>query len=344
MGVLALTNAILVHTDVIEVWHLFALGLFQGAIFAFNMPARQALLAEILSERDLMNGIALSNAAMNLTRIAAPSIAGILIALAFFGLTGVFYLIAFFYLIVVLTLFRLPHSLVPKDRPPRAMTEEIGEGLRYIRSSSVLTTLIGLAFVVTMLGMPYMTLLPLFSRTVHHVGSEGLGMMSTFAGLGALVGSLVISTLSDHPRKSQMQLVAGIGFGAFLFTFAAATTFEFALVGLMLMGFCATIFMSINNTLVMMYSEPEYHGRVMSVYMMTWSFMPIASLPMTVAADGIGPQATLATAGIVISLCVLMVALLNPKYRRLETLPGMNYFAHHSVSQRAEPVSSTSDR
>jgi MFS family permease len=337
MGLLSLINAILVHAGVIEVWHLFALGLFQGAIFAFNMPARQALLAEILSEKDLMNGIALSNAAMNLTRIAAPSLAGILIALAFFGLTGVYYLIAVFYLIVVISLFKLPRGIVPL-RANRAMLDEIGEGLNYIRASSVLTTLIGLAFIVTLLGMPYMTLLPLFARTVHQVGSEGLGMMSTVSGIGALVGSLVVSSLSDHPRKSQMQLMAGIGFGAFLFVFASAMSFQFALGGLMLMGFCGTIFMSINNTLVMMYADPEYHGRVMSVYMMTWSFMPIASLPMTIAAEEVGPQATLAAMGLVISVCVFAVALLNPKYRRLQTLPGTSYFAPH-VPARAESAS-----
>lgn len=327
MGGLALTNAVLVHTGAIQIWHLFALGLFQGAIFAFNAPARQALLAEILDERDLMNGIALSNAAMNLTRIAAPSLAGVLIALAFFGLTGVFYLIAVFYIIVVLSLFKLPHAKLSADRLPRAMKEEIAEGIGYIRARSVLITLIGLAFIVTIFGMPYMTLLPLFARTVHHVGSEGLGLMSTFAGLGALVGSLLIGSLSESPRKSQMQLMAGIGFGVFLFTFASAPNFELALFGLTMMGFCGTIFMAINNTLIMMYTEPEYHGRVMSIYMMTWSVMPIASLPMTVAADGVGPQATLAAAGLIIAVSVMAVAWLNPKYRRLETLPGVNYFS-----------------
>lgn len=319
MGLLALINAILVHTGVIQVWHLFVLGLLQGMVFAFNMPARQALVAEILGDRELMNGVALNNAAMNMTRIVAPSLAGVLIAVHFVGLTGVYYLIAAFYLLVIAGLLRLPRLERTSERPRQAMHKEIRAGLRYIQGNTVLLTLIALAFVATILGMPYMVLLPIFARSVHHVGSEGLGLMSTASGIGALAGSLVIASLTDYPRKAQLQLIAGIGFGLFLMVFALAVSFPLALAGLVIMGFANTGFMAINNTLIMMYAVPEYHGRVMSVYMLTWSFMPIASLPMSLIADQVGAPATLAVAGAFIALFVLAVALLSPAFRRMET-------------------------
>jgi MFS family permease len=335
MGLLALFNAVLVHMGVIQVWHLFVLGLFQGSIFAFNMPARQAFLPEILGERDLMNGIALNNAAMNVTRIAAPSLAGVLIAIPFVGLTGVYYLIAACYLVVIVSMLQLPKSRTHPERVRQPMVKEIGVGLSYIRSSHILMTLIGLAFVATFLGMPYMTLLPIFARTVHHVGSEGLGLMSTLAGVGALIGSLFVAGMSEHRRKTQLQLLAGIGFGLSLLLFASAVNFPIALSGLMLMGFSQTFFMATNNTLVMLNTSPEYHGRVMSVYMMTFSFMPVAALPMSVLADAVGAPWTLSVAGGLVAAIIFTVSVLNPKYRQLETAPRWSQEEQHLVGPGA---------
>lgn len=322
MGVLALLNAILVHAGVIQIWHLFVLGLFQGTVFSFNAPARQALAAELLGERELMNGIAMLNSARNMTRIAAPSVGGVLIALPFIGLTGVFYLIAAFYLAVLANLVQLPRMQIHRGRVQESMLKEIGAGLHYIQVSPTLLTLITLAFVMTILGMPYMTLLPIFARTVHHVGSEGLGLMSTVAGVGALIGSLAVATMADHPRKPQLQALAGITFGVVLFLFAAAPNFPIALFGLTLMGFMHTSFMAINNTLVMMHTTPEYHGRVLSVYMMSWSFMPIASLPMSMLADHLGAPVTLSAAGLLIAIIILVVVLLTRRSQPVAMTPA----------------------
>ena len=322
MGVLALIAAILVHTGAIQIWHLVLLGFGQGTVFSFNMPARQSLIPELVAEGELMNAVALNNAAMNMTRIVGPSLAGALIAVPFVGMTGSFYLTAALYLVVVLTLLRIPPTGVAAGRQHRPVVEEMGEGLRYIGSHGYLLTLMGLALVPTVLGMPYQMLLPAFAGDVLHVGSVGLGVMGAAAGAGAVAGALGVASMSNSTRRSEVQLAAGVGFGVALLFFGASGLFGVSLVALVLVGMMSTAYMAINNALLLSSSQPEFHGRVMSVYMLTWSLMPLAALPMSMAGDAVGVQPTVATAGAIIALFVLAVAVFYPAYRRAGTAAG----------------------
>lgn len=317
MGLLALINAALVFFGVVQVWHLFVLGLFQGSIFAFNMPARQAMIAELLGERDLPNGIAMTNGAMNVTRIVAPSIAGILIAVPFFGLKGIFFLIAGLYLVVVYSLFHLPRMEARAKPKRRPVTEEIRAGMTHMRTSPALLILLALAGTFGVLTMPYMILLPIFAKTVHDVGSEGLGLMSTVSGVGALAGSLLVAMISSSPRAARLQVFTGIATGLSLLVFASAVNFPMALVGLTMLGFFSTVFTAINSTLLMLHSSPEYYGRVMSIYMMTFSISPIAGLPLSMLADKIGAPWTLSATGLMTAVVVLALVTLAPAYRKM---------------------------
>lgn len=321
MGLLALFNALLLQFHVIQVWHLIVLGLIQGSVFAFNMPARQAMIAEFLSGEELMNGIALNNAAMTSTAIIAPSVAGVLIAVPFVGLTGVYYLIAALYLVVIFSMFQLPAAPPRPGRIRQSMVKEIAAGIAYTRSNPLLLTFLALSLLSTALAMPYQTLLPIFARKVFVVGSGGLGLMSTSVGVGALAGSFFVAAMTAHPNKTRIQWIAGVGLGAFLAVFAAAPSFPIALLGLAFMGFCNTTFNAINGTLLMTNTAPEYYGRVMSLSMMTFSAMPIAALPMAAMADATGAPITLAVAGVALGVIILCVGLMNSRYRQLDTRP-----------------------
>lgn len=317
MALVALTTALLVQTGVVQIWHLVMLGVAQGATWSFIVPARQALVPELVGEDELTNALALNNSAINVTRIVGPSAAGALIAVPLVGLPGVFYLMVFLYALVVLTLLRVPTTGRAAGREVGPILQEIGIGVRYVTGRSALMVLLGLAFVAVLLGMPYNILLPVFAEDVHQVGSVGLGLMSTFVGMGAILGSLVIAYFSNYPGRATLQLVLGMGFGIGLFLFGGAPIFVLALAALSLMGFMVAGYMTLNNTLIFIHAERRFHGRVMSVYMLTWSLMPLSALPMTALADVVGAQAVMAVAGILVFVVIASVGIFYPGYREL---------------------------
>lgn len=317
MSLVALTTALLVQTGVVQIWHLVMLGVAQGATWSFIVPSRQALVPELVGEDELANALALNNGAINATRIAGPSVAGGLIAVPLVGLPGVFYLMVFLYGLVVLTLFRVPRTGRAAAGEVGPISEEIGIGVRYVAGRPALVVLLGLAFVAVLLGMPYSTLLPVFAEDVHDVGPVGLGLMSTFVGVGAIVGSLVIAYFSTYPGRATLQLMLGMGFGLGLFLFGGAPIFALAVAALSLMGFMVAGYMTLNNTLIFIHAERRFHGRVMSVYMLTWSLMPLSALPMTALADVVGAQAVMAAAGILVFLSIASVGIFYPGYREL---------------------------
>jgi MFS family permease len=188
-----------------------------------------------------------------------------------------------------------------------------------------------------------------FGDGIHRTASA-IGFMGTMSGVGALMGSLSVATLSDYRRRTQIQLAAGIGYGLFLSFFAMQNNFHLAIVALVGVGFMSSFFQSLNSTMVMTASDPEYYGRVMSVNMLTFSLMPIGSFIMGYIIDAldymdIGPveltgvQIAYFGAGLVITLFVLAVSIFNPSYRKLEQddLKGFATVAR-PPSVVAEPV------
>jgi MFS transporter, DHA1 family, staphyloferrin A biosynthesis exporter len=319
IGLTAVINAILVITGSIQVWHLFVIGLIQGSAFAFNMPARTALIGEAVGKDDMANAIALNNAAMNMSRVAGPGLAGFLIAWPLVGPGGVFIIMAAGYAYVVWTISRLTVGRIVESTGPTRRTgrEQLIDGLLYIRRSPSLVTLLSLAVVPILLGMPYQILLPVFALGVLNVGAEGMGLMQMASGVGALVGSLGVAALGTYEHKATLQLAFGVLFGLSLVLFAISNSFILALLILPIVGAMASAYMAINNALVMANTSRELYGRVMSVYMMTFALMPLGGLPAASLADAIGPQLTVALAGGLLAAVVAAIAVLVPSYRQI---------------------------
>ena len=341
---IAIAVAALVATGAINLPYLILTGVLQGMIFSFGGPARNSFVPEIVGEKHLLNAIALNSAAMNLTRIAGPSLAGALVALPWIDIQGVFVIQAAFNSISAVMLAALPFMLrnaAPQSEPVLAravrnsrasMTREFLDGMRYIIASPILLTLLLMGLVPTFLGMAYQAFLPVFAKDVFGNGidrnSEGLGLMMTMTGLGALVGSLVVASLQDYPRRTVLQLFAGLGFGLAVAFFAAQTSFVLAIAGLVAIGFMANFFQALNSAMVMSASDPAYYGRVMAVNMMTFALMPVGTLPIGFIADRVGTisqpyelagiQVALFGAGVLIVAFVLAVTVRNRAYRELE--------------------------
>jgi MFS family permease len=307
--VLALANAVLVQTGVIQVWQLVLIGLFQGIVFPFTMPTRQALIPQLAGENNLPNALAMDSAGRNLNRVLAPSLAGVLIA---WHPTIAFYTVAVFYFMSAVTLLRLP-STAPTVNPSGNAMQQMLFGFRYMMGRRRLLILIGMAFLAVVLGMPFQQMLPVFQAAVLNVGPEKLGFMYAAVGAGALAGSLIIAYRSDDPHRQRFQLIAGVCFGALLIAFALSQNLGFSLVMLVMIGVCSEIFMTINRMLVLLNTDSHLYGRVMGTYAMTFSLMPIATLPMGALVDAIGAPHTVAGAGFLLALAVLILSLVLPK-------------------------------
>ena len=317
VGALALITAVLITVDAMTIPILFVLGLVQGTVFAFNMPARQALLPELVPRERLMNAVALNNAAMNATRIVAPAVAGVLMGLA--GVDAVFYLQAAVMILVVVILTRLPRgtSHIAGAERRGSIAKEIGIGLRYIWTSSDLRLLMLMAFVPVVFGMPYISLLPGFAHDDLEVGEAAFGLLSTVAGIGGLAGALGIASQSGGARLPLMQALMGLGYGLSLIGLGLLSVpfgYPGALAALVVLGLCSMGYMTLNNTMIMGATKPEFHGRVMSVYMLTFSIFPLMSGPLGVLADQTGAVRTFVFLGSTILLFIVAVIALRPRY------------------------------
>jgi MFS family permease len=305
VAVFALINAVLVHLGVIEIWHLVVLGLAQGVANPFTMPTRTALIPDLVPERQIANALALESTGRNINRIVSPALAGILLAI---NPALAFYAIAITYGLAVLTLYRLPAGLRGEGAKGGAF-REMGAGFRYVFERPSLFALLGLAYVPILIGMPFQNLLPIFQRDVLRISEEALGFMYTSVGVGAIIGSIIVAGLSDSPHKARMQIASGVAFGIFLCLFALSRNYALTIVLLLLVGFFSTGYLSFNRMLVGLQTERAMYGRVMAIYGMTWSIMPIALLPYGALVDVFGVSATVAAGGILVALFVTAIAL-----------------------------------
>lgn len=317
LGISAAGIAALALTHQLAIWHLYVLGFTQGTSFAFNMPARQAFIAELVRPDRLRSAISLNNATMNFARIAGPALAGVLLAVPTLGVGGLFATIAAMYGLVIAMVARLPSGRVADPSESRGGWQQLVAGIDHIRSNRTLLALLTLGFVPLFFGMPYQTLLPVFAERVHGTGSIGLGLMNTAVGAGALLGSLAVAVLARVGRLGRIQMWLGVGFGLALVGFGLAPSFPLAMVALSAVGFAFAAYAAVNQTLVMEQTDREFHGRVMSVYLMSFGLLPVATFPQAWAADLIGAPAMVAIAGAVAAGAVLLTALLMPSYRRI---------------------------
>lgn len=318
IGASAAALAVLVLTGVVQIWMMMLVALVMGTCFAFNMPARQSFVAEIISRKRLMNAIALNNAGMNMSRVVGPALAGFLIGKPWIGMGGVYVIMALMYAFVVASLFRIKdRGSDPASRKSSGLASLI-EGLRYIRSNSVVMALLMLAFAPVVLGMPYQEMMPVFAEDVFHVGPSGLGTLMMVNGIGALLGSIAVASMTNVSRRGLVQLGLGTMFGLALALFAFSGDYHLALIAMPVVGGTSAAYMALNSTLVMDKTERQYHGRVMSVYMLTFSLMPLSVLPFGAFADAFGAPITVGIGGLLLIAVVILYGTLHPSYRHLK--------------------------
>lgn len=305
---LALILGVLVFTGRIQIWHLMVAGLFQGISSAFMMPTRTAFISVLVGEEKLSNAIALDATGRNLNRIVAPAIAGLLIAL---DPSSVYFVIAAGYAVATLTLRRLPEGKPEDDGAAHGVLADAKAGFRYIWEQQAIFMVMAVALAVIFLGMPYRSFLPVFQEDVLNVGPEALGVMYAMVGIGAVVASLAVAYFAESDRKQQFLLGAGILFGLSLTTFALSANFIVALGVLTVVGFAGQTYLTLTKTILMTLTDRRYYGRVMSIWMMGFSLLPLAMLPFGAAVDAAGAPATFVVVGLALATAVVIGTLVQ---------------------------------
>lgn len=310
---LAGTLATLTLTGVVQVWHLYVLAASLGVVNAFDIPARQAFIVEMVTKEDLMNAIALNSSMFNGARIIGPAIAGILVASI--GEGWCFFANSVSYIAVIAGLFLM--RVAPHVAPPRGRTvEHILEGFRFVRNTPPIRALLLLIGLVSLVAMPYSVLMPIFADKILHGGAKGLGYLMGASGLGALCGALTLAARTGVSGLGKWVMMATVGFGASLVAFGFSRSFWLSAALLLPVGFSMMLQMSSTNTLIQSMVPDRLRGRVMSVYsMMFMGMAPIGSLLAGWIAERTSAPSAVILGGIVAVIGASAFAAKLPKLR-----------------------------
>ena len=296
-ALIAFSVFVLIRTEQIEWFHLLVSSIMQGAVFALMMPARQALIPQLVGKGLLSNALALNTAAMSATTLAAPSVAGVLYG--YFGPSNVYLLIGVLSLgSCIATLFVRHRGEIEADVKPhnvqgkgkiKGLLSDITEGLKYVRSQRLIMVLLIMALATTVLAQPFRFLMPIFVVDVYKLGPESMGLLMSVMGLGALVGSIYIAA---HGNKNRGKILLAGSFisGLSLLGVAVIPIYMLAVLFMVPLGLGDASRRTIIMTLIMEKSEERYRGRVMSIFMLNFGLMPLGVLPAGVISDLFGGQ------------------------------------------------------
>jgi MFS family permease len=279
-------------------WHIAVLAFLLGTANAFDAPARQAFVVEMVGRRELMNAIALNSAMFNSARIIGPALAGV--TLAAVGAAWCFVLngVSFLAVIAGLALMDVrPYIGAPSTESP---IRQIREGISYMWHHPAVRPLITLVAVSNMFALGYMALLPAFAQDVLHAGKVGYGFMSTAIGVGALAGALGLASLGDYQRKGLVLTVGNLLFPVMVIALSLSKSYHLTLGFLVVAGLGFMTQNATANTLVQTNVSDSLRGRVMSVYMMVFlGFFPVGSLIAGAVAERFGIQVGAAFGGVI---------------------------------------------
>jgi MFS family permease len=325
----AFALAYLSWAGLIQVWHIVALSIFLGTVFAFDMTARQSFLAEMVEgPEDLGNAIALNSSMVNGARLVGPALAGLLLkasneSVCFF-LNGV----SFLAVIIALLMMHVPPVVRPKTHPP--LIKGFVEGYRYAFGFPPIRSVLLLLALVSAVGLPYTVLLPVFAKEILHGGPDTLGYLMAASGIGALTGAVYLASRKSVLGLGRLIAIGPAAFGGALIGFSFSTNLWLSLPLLFVIGFAMMVQMASTLTILQTITPEEKRGRVTSFYAMAFMGMsPVGSLLAGNLADVIGAPRTLLFGG---AACILgsviflrhlptLRHLIRPIYRQLGILP-----------------------
>jgi MFS family permease len=289
----------------LEFWHLLCTAFVAGCAFPFIMPARMAITVNVVGPARIQSAMAISSGAMNLSRVAGPAMAGIIISqfsvVAAYIVSSILYASAVFCM-----LFVKRNTAVQPEGGKKPLLADIIYGFQYIKRNKPVLVCLLFGLVPMFLAMPFQNLLVILVEQNWQVGESGLGILMGAGGVGGVLGSIWIARRGDKTERLRLMVATLIGFALFLAVFTQTSHFYLALVPLILANLCASAFQTVNNATIQILVDDSVRGRMSSFMMMSFGLTPLGVLPMAIAADHFGAAA--AILGACIALVVITVA------------------------------------
>jgi len=337
----ALALGVLYFSKNAQIWHFILLNVFLGCVNAFDTPLRQSLLIELVGQKkDIGNAIALNSSMVNMARLLGPSIAGILIAATNEGICFLANAISFVFVVVSLLRMDIPGKNVVEAKR-RSIIKDLKDGFSYVFRFPPLRYIVLLLALVSLMGMPYTVLMPIFASKILHGGSHTFGFLMGATGVGASMGAFYLAS-----RRSVIGFVriipisAGV-FGVGLIAFALSRTFVLSIFMMLVTGLGMILNLASSNTILQTISDDDKRGRVMGFY--TMAFMgtaPFGSLLAGTLGSKIGAPNTLILSG---ASCILGGIIFAAKIKRLRELIRPIYTRLGIIPEVTRGIQSASD-
>lgn len=309
------TVAALTTLHLIEVWHVLVASFIGGIAQSLNIPARQSLISDTVPREVLPNAIALNSAAFNVAKVFGPMVAGVVVA--WVSTAGVFWLESITMVGVAITtmMIQVPARAVALAR--QSPLKEAIEGLTFIKNDALIRGMLLTLAVPVLFAWPHQSLLPVLARDSLQVGAEGLGVLMSAAGVGALISIISLVMLGDFKHKALVQFMALLGFGIGVGTLGVAPNLGFAMVVIGISSGSMIFWNIVNQTIVQLNLPDEVRGRVMGIYMLVNGLMPLGALGYGALAGVVGGRITFVMMGVLTISGALTVLAVNPMLRRL---------------------------
>lgn len=303
----ALFIAILIHQDIITIWHIGVAAFIIGLVNAFDVPARHAFISELVGKADITNAIALNSVAFNGARIVGPVIAVFIISMA--GLETCFYLNAASFIPVILALFTIKAKGTGRLEQVGFLSDLIAGSGFIVREKAILFIMLMIA-VFSLFGMPYLTLLPIVAGEVLDVGAHGFSTLLACAGAGSLSAAIIIAYKEEIDKKTRFLMLSGFIFPSALFGLAVSTDFYLSCAFITMVGWGITSFLATSNSFIQHSVPNSLRGRVMSFYTLVFlGFLPLGNALTGFAADALGTMNVLKVFSLFCLFCSIIFAL-----------------------------------
>ena len=306
---------ILLMTESLQFWQLMVTTVITGSAFTVISPARQAIVVNVVPREHLNNALALAAASLNLAKVLGPAAMGIIVP--YLGMVGSYAVSLSIYAIGLLTMFGVSRCPV-EARSSRSALGGMREGLQFVVAHRPLRLVFMVGFIPAFFGLPFQYLLVVFAEEVWMTGTRGFGFLQAAAGLGAVVGTMLVARQGAHGNTSRTLLISLLLFGLLLMGFSLCQDFWFALLLVMLSMACANIFITKNTIAVQLLTTDAMRGRMSSVIFMTISLTPLGTVPLAWLAETLGaPHAVLVIASLMLVLG-LLAFMVSPTLRNLD--------------------------
>ena len=281
---------VLIFFDLLHWSHLLLVSVSQGAMFAIQVPARQSLIPDLVGKKLVTNAIGLNAMIMGITTMIAPAIGGY--TYEFFGPINSYMIVSILMIIGVLFVGFVPNFPPKLSNKKTSTTQEIINGFKYLKTNKIVRLIWIHAVVLALCTGPFRMLIPVFAKDVYFSSPGDVGNLMAAGGIGGILSSLLIASLSSDSRRGWILIIIGISTGVGLLLVSTINFFVIGIIAMIIVGFSETGRWSLGQALMMENAGEDYRARVISLLMMSWGLMPISMLPMGWAFGYFGPEIT----------------------------------------------------